>query len=150
MAWRNLWRNRRRTLITVASVFFAIFFALIMRSLQLGTYDHMFRNAIESYTGYIQIQHEDFWDNKIVDNTFAYTPELEQIVMSLENADRYSSKIRIICTCIFRSSYQRSSCNGDRPGKGISFFRCQEQTGKVLILMIIILNRLEIQNSRRR
>ena len=56
-----------------------------MRSLQLGTYDHMFRNAIESYTGYIQIQHEDFWDNKIVDNTFAYTPELEQIVKSLKN-----------------------------------------------------------------
>ena len=86
IAWRNLWRNRRRTLITVASVFFAIFFAIIMRSLQLGAYDHMFRNAIESYTGYIQIQHEDFWDNKIVDNTFAYTPELEQIVKSLENA----------------------------------------------------------------
>ncbi len=86
IAWRNLWRNRRRTLITVASVFFAIFFAVIMRSLQLGTYDHMFRNAIESYTGYLQIQHEDFWDNKIVDNTFACTPELEQIVMSNENA----------------------------------------------------------------
>ncbi len=86
IAWRNLWRNRRRTLITVASVFFAIFFAIIMRSLQLGTYDHMFRNAIESYTGYIQIQHEDFWDNKIVDNTFSYTPELEQMVISLANA----------------------------------------------------------------
>ena len=85
IAWRNLWRNKRRTLITVASVFFAIFFALIMRSLQLGAYDHMFRNAIESYTGYIQIQHEDFWDNKIVDNTFAYTPELDQIVMSIQN-----------------------------------------------------------------
>lgn len=86
IAWRNLWRNKRRTLITVASVFFAIFFALVMRSLQLGTYDHMFRNAIESYTGYIQIQHEDFWDNKIVDNTFVYTPELDQAVMSFKNA----------------------------------------------------------------
>ncbi|MFA5817784.1 MAG: FtsX-like permease family protein [Bacteroidales bacterium] len=85
MAWRNLWRNKRRTLITVASVFFAVFFALIMRSLQLGTYDHMFRNAIESYTGYIQIQHEDFWDNKTVDNIFNYTPELERAVMSDNN-----------------------------------------------------------------
>ena len=87
IAWRNLWRNKRRTLITIASVFFAIFFALVMRSLQLGTYDHMFRNAIESYTGYIQIQNEDFWDNKIVDNTFAYSPELDQTVMSFKNAE---------------------------------------------------------------
>jgi ABC-type lipoprotein release transport system permease subunit len=85
MAWRNLWRNKRRSLITVASVFFAVFFALIMRSLQLGTYDHMFRNVIESYTGYIQIQNEDFWDNKIVDNTFSYTPALEETVLGSRN-----------------------------------------------------------------
>ena len=85
MAWRNLWRNKRRTLITVASVFFAVFFALIMRSLQLGTYDHMFRNVIESYTGYIQIQNEDFWDNKVVDNTFCYTPALEETVLNDKN-----------------------------------------------------------------
>lgn len=85
MAWRNLWRNRRRTLITVASVFFAVFFALIMRSMQLGTYDHMFRNAIESYTGYLQIQHEDFWDDRIVDNVFEFTPELDKAVLSDKN-----------------------------------------------------------------
>lgn len=85
IAWRNLWRNRRRTLITVASVFFAVFFALIMRSLQLGTYDHMFRNAIESYTGYIQVQHEDFWDDKVVDNTFVNTKELDQFIRSIDN-----------------------------------------------------------------
>lgn len=80
IAWRNLWRNRKRTLITVASVFFAVFFALIMRSLQLGAYGHMFRNVIESYTGYLQIQHQDFWDNKTIDNLFAYTPELKKAV----------------------------------------------------------------------
>jgi putative ABC transport system permease protein len=85
MAWRNLWRNKRRTLITVASVFFAVFFALLMRSLQLGTYDHMFRNVIESYTGYIQIQNEDFWDNKIVDNSFSYTPALGETILRQKN-----------------------------------------------------------------
>jgi putative ABC transport system permease protein len=85
IAWRNLWRNKRRTLITVASVFFAVFFALIMRSLQLGSYDHMFRNIIESYTGYIQIQNENFKDNPTVDNVFAYTPEVNQILLNDSN-----------------------------------------------------------------
>lgn len=86
IAWRNLWRNKRRTLITVASVFFAVFFALVMRSLQLGTYNHMYRNAIESYTGYLQIQHQDFWDSKTIDNVFQPSPELENTILSNPNA----------------------------------------------------------------
>ena len=72
-------------MITVASVFFAVFFALIMRSLQLGAYDHMYKNVIGSYTGYIQIQNEDFWDNKTIENTFEYTKELEQKIAVAQN-----------------------------------------------------------------
>ena len=87
MAWRNLWRNRRRTFITSASVLFAVFFALFFRSLQLGSYDHMFKNAIESYTGYIQVQQKDYWDEKIVDNTFAYDHKMEQQLLADENVD---------------------------------------------------------------
>jgi len=72
-------------MITSASVFFAVVFALFFRSLQLGSYGHMFRNAIESYTGYVQVQHKDFWDEKIVDNTFAYDARVDQQIIDDEN-----------------------------------------------------------------
>jgi ABC-type lipoprotein release transport system permease subunit len=70
LAWKNLWRNRRRTLITAASVFFAVFFALVMRSFQLGAYDRLFKNVIESYSGYLQLQHVDYFDDPNLDNSF--------------------------------------------------------------------------------
>jgi len=80
LAWRNLWRNRRRTLITAASVFFAVFFALVMRSFQLGTYEKMYRDVIESYTGYLQLQHTDYIDESSLDNGFIIDPELISMI----------------------------------------------------------------------
>jgi len=81
LAWKNLWRNRRRTLITAASVFFAVFFALVMRSFQLGAYDRMFKNVIESYTGYLQVQHQDYFDEPVIDNSFELSkPFLDSII----------------------------------------------------------------------
>jgi putative ABC transport system permease protein len=77
LAWKNLWRNKRRTIITAASVFFAVFFTLVMRSFQLGTYDALFRNVIESYTGYLQLQHKDYFDESVIDNGF----ELDQSLL---------------------------------------------------------------------
>ncbi len=78
LAWRNLWRNKRRTLITSASVFFAVWFALLMRGFQLGSYDLMVYNIVHAYSGYFQLHARGYWDDQVLNNGFTFTPELKQ------------------------------------------------------------------------
>jgi putative ABC transport system permease protein len=87
LAWKNLWRNKRRTIITAASIFFAVFFSLVMRSFQLGAYDRMFKNIIESYTGYLQIQHRDYFDEPTIDNSFELSQPLIDKIESDPNVN---------------------------------------------------------------
>ena len=70
LAWRNVWRNRKRTWITASSIGFAVFFACIMQSMQLGSYERMIDNSVRFYTGHIAIHQEDYWDDQVLDNAF--------------------------------------------------------------------------------
>ena len=80
LAWRNVWRNKKRTVITVSSIFFAVLLALFMRSMQKGSYENMIRNSVELYSGYIQVHRNGYWAEKSINNTLEVTDSLSSLI----------------------------------------------------------------------
>jgi putative ABC transport system permease protein len=73
MAWRNIWRYKRRTFLTLAAIAFAVAISVFMRGLQKGTYEQMIENVISINTGYLQIHKKGFWDDRTL--TYAFKPD---------------------------------------------------------------------------
>ncbi len=95
LAWRNIWRNKRRSYITMSSVAFAVLLSCLMMSVQYGSMDHMVDNMVKFYMGHIQIHNIKYWDEKIVNNSLAYReefldeliqiPEIQSVVPRIES-----------------------------------------------------------------
>ncbi|NQV03277.1 MAG: ABC transporter permease [Bacteroidia bacterium] len=115
IAWRNLWRNKRRTLITSASVFFAIFLALLMRAFQLGSYDLMVYNVVHAYSGYFQLHANGYWDDKIINNTFDYTPELITQIEEVSEITSYAPRLESFALGSFGTQTKGVMVNGVDP-----------------------------------
>ncbi len=93
VAWRNIWRNKRRTLITSASVFFAVFFGLMMRSMQIGTFGRISDNLVSSYSGHIQIHKKGYSEEKIINNSFEPASEDISKIKTLKHVKAFVPRI---------------------------------------------------------
>jgi ABC-type lipoprotein release transport system permease subunit len=72
-AWRNLWRNKRRTLITTASIFFGVILSTIMSSMQEGSYAMYIKTIVNFYSGYLQVHSKGYWKDKVINNSLDYS-----------------------------------------------------------------------------
>jgi len=62
MAWRNIWRNPRRSILTICAVAFASLLLVFMLSWQFGSYDTMINAAVKIHTGHLQVQAKGYQD----------------------------------------------------------------------------------------
>ena len=66
LAWRNLWRNPRRTILTIAAITFASLLLVFMLSFQFGSYETMINTSVKIQTGHLQIQAAEYQDKKSI------------------------------------------------------------------------------------
>jgi ABC-type lipoprotein release transport system permease subunit len=69
----------------MASVVLAVLLAVIMRSMQLGTYGKMVRDVVGTFSGYIQVHEKGYWDDKTINNTCIIPDSLKQRIRSIES-----------------------------------------------------------------
>ena len=94
IAWRNVWRNKRRSFITIAAIFIAIFLAIIMRSLQLGMYDNMIKNVVGSFSGYFQLHSKGYWEDKNIDNSYEIAKSTINNIKEIEGVSNVLKRIQ--------------------------------------------------------
>lgn len=83
IAWRNLWRNRRRTLLTAAGIAFAVWMLVFAQSLQQGTFDTMIDNGARLALGHVQLQHPGYQDDPRVEYTITADAALIEAIESM-------------------------------------------------------------------
>jgi putative ABC transport system permease protein len=92
MAWRNLWRHKRRTWLTVGAMIFSNLLLVFMISLQFGSYRMMIDNTLKSYTGHMQIQHREYNENPKIRNSFPEITSLAEQIRKQLGSDKVAAR----------------------------------------------------------
>ncbi|MBI9084484.1 MAG: ABC transporter permease [Desulfobacterales bacterium] len=97
MAWRNIWRNRRRTLLTIAAVGFASALLVFMLSFQFGSYDAMINASVRIHTGHLQVQAEGYHDKQRIQQVVADPGAVGNILDRIPRILAHTDRARAFC-----------------------------------------------------
>jgi putative ABC transport system permease protein len=93
LAWRNVWRNRRRSMITVASMGFGLAAIMFGQSMIKTLQSQLVEKATGSITGHIQIQHRNIKEYKFPDKFIDDPEPLEAALAKNPNVSAYARRI---------------------------------------------------------
>jgi len=93
LAWRNIWRNKRKTLIVLSSVIVGMIAVIFYDGLDHGMLRQMLNNQISNSVSHIQIHKKGFNNNKVIKNYIPDNPLAEKAVKSQGDIKAYSERV---------------------------------------------------------
>jgi ABC-type lipoprotein release transport system permease subunit len=93
MAWRNLWRNRRRTIVTLSSIIFGFLLAVLFTGLGDHTYSKMIDLAARMGGGHVTLQHADYLDRPSLKRTVRGAATLQRLALQDATIKRAATRI---------------------------------------------------------
>ena len=95
LAWRNLWRNYRRTLIMLAAITVGVWAMIFMTALMRGMVDDMLHNGIRNLPGEVQIHHPKYRDDPSINNSITLPDEKLLNALQTKNIKAWTSRVRV-------------------------------------------------------
>lgn len=116
LAWRNVWRNKRRTILTLLTIVVGCAMIIFMNSLSKGGHDQMIEDAVGLNTGHIQIHEKGFWENQTIDYALKASPEMLRAVTSDKRIAGYSIRVITGGLLSYRENTAGAVIQGIDPG----------------------------------
>ncbi len=97
VAWRNLWRNHRRTLIMLTAIAIGLWGMIWMTALMRGMVDQMIDSSISTLSGHIQIHAEGFLDDPSIERSMPPASDNPALLALLDSprVTHWSERIRV-------------------------------------------------------
>lgn len=95
LAWRNLWRNHRRTLIMLSAITVGVWAMIFMTALMRGMVDDMLLNGIRNLPGEVQIQHPQYRDDPSINYSIAMPDEKLLEALQIPEVKAWTNRIRV-------------------------------------------------------
>jgi ABC-type lipoprotein release transport system permease subunit len=96
LAWRNIWRNKRRTAVILTAVVIGIWSMLLLGSLMRGMAVGMIQNGISTLTGHIQIHHKGYRNDPAIENSISHPKRVEEVLQNtMPEGTLWSSRVRV-------------------------------------------------------
>ncbi len=93
LAWRNIFRNKRRTLITLMMIQFAVILATFLSALRYGIMDTQIENVVGGFKGYASICDTGYIKEPIIDRAIPYSLQTEDFLINNKNIEAFSPRI---------------------------------------------------------
>lgn len=134
LAWRNLWRNHRRTLIMLAAVILGTWAMIFMTALMRGMVTQMIQDGISALPGHIQVHHPEYRDDPSVANLISISDT--ELAAKFEAADIAHWATRVRVPAVITSEYESRGITllGVDPDRerGLTFVDYDEVEGRFL------------------
>jgi ABC-type lipoprotein release transport system permease subunit len=104
LAWRNLWRNHRRTLIMLLAIVLGTWAMIFMTALMRGMVSQMVADGISVLPGHVQVHHPDYRDDPSIANLIAVSDE--ELSERFGTADFSAWATRIRVPAVITSEYE--------------------------------------------